>query len=119
MNKFSSCRRKISDDFHQISTSNNIYTLPITMSKPQGENIRVVFRGRPFNKKEVETSAAKVLFIEEKTGQVLLQNEKSPSDTKTFTFDHVYDENSEQVYPSRNPRWLSTTQQHATSLTQH
>ncbi|KAI9187811.1 hypothetical protein H9P43_002202 [Blastocladiella emersonii ATCC 22665] len=60
------------------------------------EAIRVCLRCRPFSEKERAQGFTKVVTFDSPTS-VTLVSPKSPEDTKQFTFDAVFDEQSEQL----------------------
>ncbi|KAL7746526.1 hypothetical protein RI367_008176 [Sorochytrium milnesiophthora] len=62
-----------------------------------GESIKVTLRCRPFNKKEAEAGFTKVVNMDPSQGSITITNPKNEADVKTFTFDAVFDERSEQV----------------------
>jgi hypothetical protein len=61
------------------------------------ENILVVARCRPFSEKESAAGHSKVVEINCKAGSITLLNSKNESETKTFSLDAVFDEDSTQV----------------------
>jgi kinesin family protein 3/17 len=62
------------------------------------ENIIVVCRCRPFNEKEKAAGHTNVADIKKDSGSITLLNPKNPSDSKTFTFDALFDQDSTQVH---------------------
>lgn len=63
------------------------------------ETVKVVVRCRPLNKKETTDGRAVIVDIDTKTGSIVLRNPKTDASEppKTFTFDAVYDWNTEQL----------------------
>jgi kinesin family protein 3/17 len=63
----------------------------------KAENVLVVGRCRPFSEKEMQCGHTKIVEMNKSTATIILQNPKTPSDIKTFSFDAVFDEESTQV----------------------
>lgn len=68
------------------------------VSKMSSENVIVVGRCRPFSEKEKAAGHTKVSEMNTKNGSINLSNPKNTSDTKTFSFDAVFDEDATQVF---------------------
>ncbi|KAJ1536306.1 Kinesin-like protein kif3b [Nowakowskiella sp. JEL0078] len=66
-------------------------------TEANSENIVVVLRCRPFSEKEKSAGHKKICQLDLSSGVVKLENPKTSSDIKTFTFDSVYDEKSKQI----------------------
>mmetsp|Transcript_17939 Transcript_17939/g.53743 ORF Transcript_17939/g.53743 Transcript_17939/m.53743 type:complete len:766 (-) Transcript_17939:710-3007(-) len=64
----------------------------------KGECVKVVMRCRPLNSKEKADGRTKIVEMDRKTGTVILNNPKGDTSEapKSFTFDHVMDENISQ-----------------------
>lgn len=87
-----------------------------TKKKETSECIQVVVRCRPLNRKEKEEKCASIVDIDPKSRQLTVRHPQSsnrpstpakashhtdghnPSDSKMFTFDGVFDENTLQKY---------------------
>ncbi|GMH45965.1 hypothetical protein BSKO_13929 [Bryopsis sp. KO-2023] len=71
---------------------------PTTPPKTSPENIKVVVRCRPLNSKEINDGRQRIVEMETNTGQVQLRNPKldASDPSKMFTFDSVFDWNSQQ-----------------------
>ncbi|XP_039271184.2 kinesin-like protein KIF3B [Styela clava] len=69
------------------------------MSKSKGaESVKVVVRCRPLNQKEIAANHDRVVNMDVKSGQILIKNPKATGEAeRSFTFDAVYDWNSEQT----------------------
>lgn len=66
----------------------------------QNENVRVVVRCRPLSKKEEKGGSKEVVFVDERTGTLSIQNESSrPGEPtkKDFSFDRVFAPGCKQV----------------------
>jgi hypothetical protein len=61
------------------------------------ENVLVVGRCRPFSEKEKQAGHSNITAIDTKAGSIKLANPKSPSDSKMFSFDAMFDENCTQM----------------------
>eukprot|EP00882_Tetradesmus_deserticola_P032935 GHRQ01037580.1.p2 GENE.GHRQ01037580.1~~GHRQ01037580.1.p2 ORF type:complete len:137 (+),score=18.79 GHRQ01037580.1:511-921(+) len=61
------------------------------------ESVKVVVRCRPLNGKEKQDGRERIVDMDARQGQVAVRNPKSEEPPKTFTFDQVYDWNSEQA----------------------
>ncbi|MEW5311561.1 MAG: hypothetical protein WDW38_003270 [Sanguina aurantia] len=63
------------------------------------ETVKVVVRCRPLNKTETKDGRAVIVDLDTKTGTIVLRNPKTDASEppKTFTFDAVYDWNTEQL----------------------
>ncbi|WIA28846.1 hypothetical protein OEZ86_011372 [Tetradesmus obliquus] len=61
------------------------------------ESVKVVVRCRPLNEKEKQDGRERIVDMDARQGQVAVRNPKSEEPPKTFTFDQVYDWNSEQA----------------------
>ena len=66
------------------------------MSKKE-ETVRVVVRCRPLNSKERGDGREKIVQMDSKRGTVTLQALGSNEPPKTFTFDQVYDDTTDQA----------------------
>jgi kinesin family protein 3/17 len=67
------------------------------MSKPSGENVKVMVRTRPMNQKEFDRGCTRVVNNIKKMNQIQLidpKNEDAPP--RTFTFDGIFAEDSKQ-----------------------
>lgn len=62
------------------------------------ECIQVVVRSRPFNTKEKNEGRANIINMNMAGNQVVISNPdtKNPSDDKSFTFDNVFDDTTQQ-----------------------
>ena len=61
------------------------------------ENVLVVGRCRPFSEKEKQAGHSNITAIDTKAGSIKLSNPKTPSDSKMFSFDAMFDENCTQM----------------------
>ncbi len=61
------------------------------------ENVLVVGRCRPFNEKEKQAGHSNITAIDTKAGSIVLSNPKTPTDTKRFSFDAMFDETCTQM----------------------
>ncbi len=63
------------------------------------ECVKVVLRCRPLNSKETAEGRERIVEMDRRAGQVVLHNPKGDANEppKTFTFDAVYDWNSDQA----------------------
>lgn len=64
----------------------------------RSETVQVMVRCRPLNSKEKTDNRKEIVRLDGSTRQVTLRNPKSdaPDDAKQFTFDQVFDQNSQQ-----------------------
>lgn len=64
------------------------------------ENVRVIIRLRPLNKRELETNSLNVTQVDEQKQQITIKKPGSQSSDvpKTYRFDHILTEDSTQVY---------------------
>uniref|UniRef100_A0A8R1DGN2 Kinesin-like protein n=1 Tax=Caenorhabditis japonica TaxID=281687 RepID=A0A8R1DGN2_CAEJA len=60
------------------------------------ETVKVIVRCRPLSAQEKENGHSKIVHMRTQVGQIELRNPKDHEDTKDFTFDAIYDENSTQ-----------------------
>lgn len=73
--------------------------MPVMSKNKSSESVKVVVRCRPLNKKEESNGpAGGIVQMDLRLGQVILRNPRAAASEpqKTFTFDAVYDANSEQ-----------------------
>ncbi|XP_030211624.1 kinesin family member 3Cb [Gadus morhua] len=75
-------------------------TLTKMSKNKHSESVRVVVRCRPLNRRETgPTERENILEINDQLGQITIRNPNAPAEQpqKTFTFDSVYDCNSNQM----------------------
>jgi kinesin family protein 3/17 len=75
-----------------------VVAVAAAVTKKDPETVKVVVRCRPMSKKEVEDSRKRIIEMVSDKGEVTVRNpEADPREPpKPFTFDHVYDWNSNQ-----------------------
>eukprot|EP00284_Hemiselmis_tepida_P000280 CAMPEP_0174950646 /NCGR_PEP_ID=MMETSP1355-20121228/94441_1 /TAXON_ID=464990 /ORGANISM="Hemiselmis tepida, Strain CCMP443" /LENGTH=459 /DNA_ID=CAMNT_0016198277 /DNA_START=43 /DNA_END=1420 /DNA_ORIENTATION=- len=69
-------------------------------AKKDPECVKVVVRCRPMSRKEVEDARERIVEMNDKTGEITVRNPEADAREapKPFTFDQVYDWNSQQAY---------------------
>eukprot|EP00283_Hemiselmis_rufescens_P009731 CAMPEP_0173420350 /NCGR_PEP_ID=MMETSP1357-20121228/1876_1 /TAXON_ID=77926 /ORGANISM="Hemiselmis rufescens, Strain PCC563" /LENGTH=321 /DNA_ID=CAMNT_0014383131 /DNA_START=204 /DNA_END=1166 /DNA_ORIENTATION=- len=69
-------------------------------AKKDPECVKVVVRCRPMSRKEVEDARERIVEMNDKTGEITVRNPEADAREapKPFTFDQVYDWNSQQSY---------------------
>ena len=60
------------------------------------EAVKVMVRARPMNKRERSLNAEKVIEVREDRKEIMIFNPEEPENKKTFTYDNVFNENSQQ-----------------------
>ena len=89
------------------------------MSKAKAsENVQVVVRCRPLNRRETEDRRLRVVDMDLRTNLISLRNPKDERETpKQFTFDKIYDWNSKQVdVVGKSPGWQPQQRVHSARL---
>ncbi|CAF0926166.1 unnamed protein product [Adineta ricciae] len=68
-------------------------------SSGSANNVKVVVRCRPMSDKELDNDHKEIVYVSEATGTIDVRAPNSTTDdtTKTYTFDHVFGQNSKQV----------------------
>lgn len=65
--------------------------------KGEVENVRVVIRVRPLNKKEIADNSQHIVSVDRDEHVILLKKPGSSDKPKTFKFDHIFTDDCTQV----------------------